>query len=129
MKKKIIVDTSIWIEYFKNDPGIARIIDEGLDANEIYIIGPVVAELLQGVRTKREQETISKLIDAVAFLDCEMKDWADAGRISWSLRKSGITVPLTDLIIFSVAQNNDAVIFTKDKHFNLIPDIKLFQNF
>jgi hypothetical protein len=126
MKKKIIADTSIWIEYFKNDPEIARIIDEGLDANEIYMIGPVVAELMQGARTKREQETIAKLIDVVPYLDCEMADWADAGCTYSFLRKSGITIPLIDLIIYSVARNNDAFIFTRDKHFNLIPEIKLF---
>jgi predicted nucleic acid-binding protein len=127
MKKRIIVDTSIWIDYFKNDSETAAIIDKGLDADEIYFIGPVVAELLQGVRTKREQETIAKLIGGVPFLDCEMKDWADAGCISSSLRKSGITIPLIDLIIYSVAQNNNAMIFTNDKHFNLIPGIRLFQ--
>jgi tRNA(fMet)-specific endonuclease VapC len=127
MKKRIIVDTSIWVEYFKNNPETARIIDIGLDNNEIYIIGPVVAELLQGVRTPRERETISKLIGAIPFFDCEMKDWADAGCISSSLRKSGISIPLIDLVIYSVAKNNNALIYTKDKHFNLIPDVKLFQ--
>lgn len=128
MKQKIIADTSVWIEYFKNDANIVKIINEGLDAGRIYTAGPVVSELLQGVRSDKELSLLSKYIDAVPFIDCKMKDWADAGRISFSLRKSGITIPLTDIIIFSIAQNNDAMIFTKDKHFSLIPDVKLFHS-
>jgi len=128
MKQKIIVDTSIWIEYFKNDPVVTKTIDEGLYKNTIYLVGIVIAELLQGAKSKEEMRVLSKYIDAVPSLDCGMKDWADAGCASFSLRKSGIIVPLSDIIIFSIAQKHNAMIFTKDKHFNLIPGIRLFQS-
>lgn len=128
MKQKIIVDTSVWIEYFRNNEAIVKTINEGLDNNTIYIAGPIIAELLQGAKNDKELSLLSKYIDAVPCLECEMKDWADAGCISFSLRKTGITIPLTDIIIYSIARNNNAAIFTRDKHFNLIPDIKLFQS-
>lgn len=128
MKQKIIVDTSVWIEYFKNDPEITKIIDEGLYKNTIYLVGIVMAELLQGAKSKEEMRALLKCIDAVPYLNCGMKDWTDAGCVSFSLRKSGITVPLSDIIIFSIAQNDNAIIFTKDKHFNLIPGVRLFQS-
>jgi len=127
IEQKIIVDTSVWIDYFKNDTDTARIIDEGLDANKIYLVGPVISELLQGVKSDKELSLLLKYIDAIPYLECGMKEWIDAGCISMSLRKSGITLPLTDIIISAIAKNNDAVIFTKDKHFSCIPDIRLFQ--
>ncbi|MDX9870978.1 MAG: PIN domain-containing protein [Clostridia bacterium] len=127
MKQKIIVDTSIWIEYFKNNDTVARIIDEGLDTGTIYIAGPVISELLQGVKSNRELSMLEKYIDAVPYLECKMDDWTEAGHVSFSLRKIGITIPLTDIIIYSIAKKNDAMIFTRDKHFNLIPNIKLFE--
>ncbi|MGI6327385.1 MAG: PIN domain-containing protein [Dethiobacteria bacterium] len=50
---KIIVDTSIWIEYFKDKAEITAIIDKGLLAGSVYMAGPVVSELLQGVKTEK----------------------------------------------------------------------------
>ena len=126
MKQKIIVDTSIWIEYFKNNPSISIIIDEGLNNNSICITGPIISELLQGVKSDKELSLLIKYIDAIPCIHYEMQDWIDAGYISYSLRKKGITLPLTDIIIASIAKNNNAVIFTKDKHFEMIPDVELF---
>ena len=128
MKQKIIVDTSIWIEYFKNNDQVVKIIDEGLDMNKIFIVGPVISELLQGVRSTKESELLSQYIDAVPFISCQIQDWIDAGNTSYSLRKEGTTIPLTDIIIATIAKNNQAMVFTKDKHFNLLPGVKLFQS-
>ena len=46
MKTKIIVDTSIWVEYFKNKSNIVEFIEENLLDDCIYMAGPIVSELL-----------------------------------------------------------------------------------
>lgn len=125
----MIIDTSIWIEYFKNKPDIVKIIESGLNEESIYITGPIVSELLHGVKSEKEFEMLSKYIDAVPYLECELKDWIHAGKISFSLRKKGITVPLTDIIISAISINKGAKIFTLDKHFEQIPGIELFTGF
>ena len=51
---KIIVDTSVWIEYLKNRPPVAEKLDQHLLAGNIFTVGPVVAELLQGARTEKD---------------------------------------------------------------------------
>ncbi len=127
MRQKIIVDTSIWIEYFKNNTSIADSIDAGLDKGYVYTVGPVLSELLQGVKSQKEFNMLSKVIHAIPYLDCDSKDWIDAGILSYSLRKKGITLPLTDIIIAAIAKNNHAAIYTLDKHFISIPDIELFK--
>lgn len=53
--------------------------------------------------------------------------WTDAGNLSDSLRKKGVTLPLTDIILAVTAQNNHAAIFTLDKHFSFIPGVSLFE--
>ena len=79
---KIIVDTSIWIEYFKDKAEITAIIDKGLLAGSVYMAGPVVSELLQGVKTEKEFERLLGCIDAVPFIDSNFEDWRLAGSIS-----------------------------------------------
>ena len=71
MNKKIIVDTSIWIEYFRNNNSIVNMIERGLVSDTIYITGPIVSELLQGVRSDREYQTLSMHIDAVPYVNCK----------------------------------------------------------
>lgn len=123
---KIIVDTSIWIEYFKDKAEITAIIDKGFLAGSVYMAGPVVSELLQGVKTEKEFERLLGCIDAVPFIDSNFEDWRLAGSISFRLRKDGLTIPLTDLIIAAISINNNAYVYSLDNHFKLIPEVRLF---
>jgi predicted nucleic acid-binding protein len=50
MSDKIVIDISIWIEYFKNNSDYVSFIEENLNLENIYIIGPIISELLHGVK-------------------------------------------------------------------------------
>lgn len=125
MSSKMIVDTSIWIEYFKNNPDVVKVVETGLIDGTVYIMGPIISELLQGAKTQPEFEKLRQCIDAVPYLECTIEDWLRAGKISFALRKAGITVPLTDTLIASVALNRHVEVFTLDKHFSYIPEVQL----
>ena len=84
-KIKIIADTSIWIEYFKNKPETAAIIERGLLAGTIYMVGPVVAELLHGVKTEKE---LKKLTDR----ELNRAGTAVKGAPSYNLLRWGVDV-------------------------------------
>ena len=124
--KSIMVDTSIWIEYFRGKFHDTDLIEQGLQLGFIYITGPILAELLQGVRTVKERTALSRCISAVPFVECEYKDWIKAGKISFGLRKKGVTVPLTDIIIAVAAMKIGAAIYTQDSHFKIIPGADLY---
>lgn len=47
--QRIIVDTSIWIEYFKNNQKYAPFIEDSLNLENILISGSIISELLHGV--------------------------------------------------------------------------------
>lgn len=57
----------------------------------------------------------------------EKATWIEAGKTSFNLRRKGITIPTTDLIIASLAMENNCLILTLDPHFNKIPGVKHFQ--
>ena len=124
---KIIVDTSIWIEYFNRKTNIVNFIEERIMEDCLFMTGPIVSELLQGVKTEQEYEKLKNSIDAIPYLETTLEDWKEAGNISNKLRKKGITIPLTDIIISAVAISNNAKVYSLDKHFKEIPRVKLYK--
>jgi len=122
---KIIVDTSVWIEYFKNRPILADHLDRQLMAGNIFTVGPVIAEMLQGARTEKDYHALKNSIDGLPFVETCFEDWMLAGSISFKLRKKGVTVPITDCLIAAVAIRQKASIMTYDRHFAYIPNLKL----
>ncbi|MFP4661226.1 MAG: PIN domain-containing protein [Halanaerobiales bacterium] len=117
----ILIDTSMWIEYFKGNKAVHDIIQNNNDY-EVFITGPILTELIQGIKTKKEKGRFTMCINGLAKLRITDEDWLDAGNLGNILRRKGITVPLPDLIIFTVAVNNNCSLFTLDKHFSIIKE-------
>lgn len=129
MNSKIMVDTSIWIQYFRGKLGQnEELIERGLNQNFICVTGPIVAELLQGVKSAKEYGMLGQCIDAIPYVNCEYGDWVKAGEIAFGLRKKGITIPLSDIIIAAVALRIDARVYTRDRHFEKIAAVRLYQD-
>lgn len=119
--KKILVDTSIWIEYFKGNKQVVDLIHDKVQYS-IYIAGPSITELIQGLKTSSEKVIFADLLGSLPSLPVTDQDWIDAGKIGSTLREKGITVPLPDLLIYTLAFNNNCSLYSKDKHFKMIND-------
>lgn len=127
MNFKIMVDTSVWIEYFRGKLGHKEeMLERGLNQNLVFVTGPIVSELLQGVKSAKEYEMLGQCIDAIPYVNCEYGDWIKAGEMAFELRRKGITIPLSDIIIAAVAIRIGAKIYTRDQHFKKIADVKLY---
>lgn len=122
----VIADTSVWIPYF-TDPGSAekQAIDALMDERELALVGVVLAELLQGCRASKESQEILEAFTALDFLDSTRSNWQRAGELSASLRRNGITIPLTDILIAALALEHNCLVYTLDPHFAQIPGLSL----
>jgi predicted nucleic acid-binding protein len=128
MKAKVHVDTSIWIEFFnKSQSEAGDALEQLLRDGRVVVSGIVLTELLQGAKIEKEFNTILDSIAALPFLEPNLKTWIQAGRISYSLRRKGITIPTTDVVIASLAIENSCSVFTMDPHFRKIPDVELYE--
>ena len=118
----VLVDTCAWIDFFRNESGL---FGNGLvtliETDRAAVTGVVAAELLQGVKTDQERETLDFVFGTVAYLDTEEEDWRDAGETPRQLRRKGVTLPLTDALIAAVARRHGVDVFTIDKHFQHLP--------
>ena len=116
---KTLIDTSAWIDFFRNNftpyaDAVALLIEQ----DRAIITGPVIAELLQGLKTQREADNLRELLSIVTYVEVKNDDWNATGLLLGKLRRNGITVPLTDALIAVVAKHNSYDVLTIDHHFN-----------
>jgi len=122
--KKVLIDTSVWIDYFKNkNLSLSRRVDDILSTADVYVPRIVIAELIQGAKSDKEISVIEEFIGAFNIVDQQQDTWIRAGKLSNSLKKKGISVNLTDCYIALIATENYCRIFTLDEHFKNIKKI------
>ena len=124
----VIADTSVWVPFFNlSESDEKRAIDDLIDERLLVLVGIVLAELLQGCRTSRETETILSKLTGLRFLETDFSTWRRVGELSASLRRKGVTIPLTDIIIAALALEHDCQVYTLDPHFAQIPGLALYR--
>jgi len=126
----ILLDTSIWIDYFrKKDPIYDRV--EGLiEEDQVAIIRFITAELLQGAKSAREFNTLKGSVEIFHLLEETPDSWTEAARLAYELRQTGKTVGLADCYITVLALQHNVLLWSLDHHFQLIRTkrpIKLFE--
>lgn len=121
---RVLIDTSVWIRYFKNaDYHFTERVDEVLNVSDVYVPRVVIAELIQGARTEKEVSVVEEFVEAFTIIDQTDSTWLKAGRLSFSMKRKGITVNLVDCYIAVLASENNCKLFSLDEHFK---DIKRF---
>lgn len=122
MAKYALIDTSAWILALrKGGPESHRaVIDRLIREGRAATTGLVLAELLAGVRTRREFRELAAGLSALIRFDPGERTWLRAAEFAFELRRDGITVPTTDVLILTVAWENGCALIHADRHFELI---------
>lgn len=123
----VIADTSVWIPFFNRpDSPEKAALDLLIDADEVSLVGVVLAELLRGCRTLSERNTLSEALLALRYYEVTQSIWQRTGDLSAQLLRKGITLPLSDLIIAALAIEHDCRVYSLDAHFKKIPVVQLY---
>jgi predicted nucleic acid-binding protein len=115
---EVLVDTSAWIDYFRQREPFHGIVAELLDADRICCVGLILAELLQGAKGEQEQTVLRGFPDVFPFIEEALPLWIKAGELSATLRRQGQTVGLSDCFIAVAARERGAAVLTNDRHFD-----------
>lgn len=110
----IIVDSSVWFEYFKrNDPYYPEV-QNNLDALNVKILDPIVGEIFQGAFNQSELSFLKKYLLYVPRI--EIKDlFEKAGEYSFQNRLISKGIGLIDAsLIFATIETN-SLLWTLDK--------------
>ncbi len=127
MKNRILTDTSVWIEFFKLKSKIGDRLEYLLIENSIWTCGIIMFELLQGVKSEPEKVKILDKLTSLPYVEMTDILWQKSAELSISLKKEGLNLPLSDIFISAIAIENNLSVFTIDKHFEQMPNLKLYR--
>jgi hypothetical protein len=117
----IVVDASVWIDYFNGAPTPQADRLDGLLDTELIIVGDLtLAEVLQGFRRKKDLRRAHELLSAFPYRDMVGRDVALLAADHYRrLRECGVTVRKTiDVLIASFCIRNDLPLLHADRDFD-----------
>ncbi len=115
-----LVDTSIWVDFFrgKSEAIKNRVLDLAAN-NRIYYNGIVISELLSGAKNQKQFDFIIDNFSGLNYLEMDKNFFIYSSKIIYQLKRSGITLPMSDVMIAAHAKQHNLIVFSKDKHFEL----------
>jgi predicted nucleic acid-binding protein len=117
----VLVDTSIWIEYFRSGNHSEKL-DFLIDENLIVINDLILAELVPSLKI-HNQSKIVKLLYNINKIGLSI-NWIQIIDFQFKCLKNGLNgIGIPDLILVQNAKQNGFEIFSLDNHFNLMKDI------
>jgi predicted nucleic acid-binding protein len=124
----VLADTSVVIAHYRNPTArVQRLIA----AHSAAVCGVTVAEVYGGARTPAEAARCAAILGIFGRVVTPEDVWEVVGQHQVQLRAGGLTVPLSDTIIATVALTHELELWTYDSHFTLmqrlLPALKLFE--
>lgn len=110
----VIIDTSIWIEFFRGNDAYFEHVSELLESSHVYSTEPIFSELLQGAKNSRELNIIAQYWENINKYP-EKGLWIKAGIISSKNKYTSQGVGIIDAMILAYAKKYKLKVWTLDK--------------
>ena len=118
---EVLVDTSIWIDYFQGANN-SQYLDILIDENLIVTNDIILAELVPYLKIKKQTKVIS-LLHEIRRIPLDIH-WDEIIEFQVKCLKSGASgVGIPDLIIAQNAKQNNCKVYSLDKHFRLLNQV------
>ncbi|HEX6020221.1 MAG TPA: PIN domain nuclease [Burkholderiaceae bacterium] len=117
----ILVDSSVWIDFFRNKPSLqAEWLDRNLGAEELVVGDLILAEVLQGFKDDRGFNEARRLLGRLHQVNIGGVDLAiEAARNHRRLRSAGVTVRGTiDVLIATRCLTDGLRLLHSDRDFD-----------
>jgi predicted nucleic acid-binding protein len=122
----ILVDTSVWVEIFRDKAGQVVNAFQDRIGSENYVISRFnQLEMLQGARDEAEWELLEDYLSTQYYLEASENTWREAARIYFELRRKGVTINSpVDCCIAQIAMEHGAFLLHLDKDFEKIARVR-----
>lgn len=113
----IVVDTSVWIQFFRGrGEGLCRHLEQLLDADQVALPAPVRVEILGGAR-KAELTRLKRVMGALPLLVPSPSVWELLEVWVEQAAGTGDHFGVGDLLIAAIASENKASVWSLDADF------------
>ncbi len=119
-----LIDSSAWIEYYRKEGNkeYKNWISRAIQNNTAAVNGVIQVEILVFTKTQPEYDFISSDFSALHNLRLDKHVFKKASEIGFDLRRKGITIPGTDLIIAACALVSNVELIHFDSHYKYIAE-------
>jgi predicted nucleic acid-binding protein len=129
LKTDVMIDSSIWIEYFREKSKIVTEVNTLIGENRVVLCSEVEKEIIQGIRFTKglQTEELRKVADIfikLPFLDIWEEDCEAASYRMKRLRSRGVTIPVSDCVIGVICSRHNLSLLTLDKHFDFLQEVE-----
>ncbi|MBI2982172.1 MAG: PIN domain-containing protein [Deltaproteobacteria bacterium] len=113
----VLVDTSVWIEFFRPKPPIdISPLDLLIREREVTTCRPIIAEVLSGKMSSGTRSTVSRALNALTLVDLDWNigsSWEKVIDLASLAHQKGIGIPgLVDRMILVSAQESGNQLWT-----------------
>lgn len=126
MVKHIAIDTNIAIALLNNQSDIYSTLNK---YDIIYLPITVCGELLFGAKNSKlsikNTKRYIKFIESCTLLDSNLVVAENYSTIRYKLKQKGKPIPENDIWIAAICMTNNIPLFTFDKHFQYIENLKV----
>ncbi len=113
----IVVDTSVWISFFRNDDhNLVQTLHQLLDDRRVLLAIPTRIEILSGAG-KRDQPKLRKVFSALPLLVPEFEDWELIEGWVTIASERGDRFGVADLLIAALCARHSAKLWSLDNDF------------
>jgi len=124
----VLVDTSVWIEFFdRNNPSVRVGLESLLRRGEVATAGLVLAELRRGCQSLPQIRNLLQAMEPLAYLEADRDCWLRASELGAECAARGFQVGTADCLLAALAMRESASVFTLDRDFERIPGLRLFR--
>lgn len=127
---RMALDTNRYRDFCEGDPDVVSRIQR---AEHLYLPLPVVSELragfLCGTLARKNEAVLNRFLNehrvSVLCMDEATSTWY--ARLYRQLREQGTPIPTNDLWIASLVEQHRLLLYTRDHHFQKIPQLPLVE--
>ena len=121
----VVVDTSVWIEFFAGRS--TERLDEALRLGAVVLSPVVAAELLSGARHARDRRALVDLLTDLPLHPTPFAHWIAVGDLRAALQPRGVSVSTPDAHVTQCAIERDAMLLSNDAVFRRIAKLSALQ--
>lgn len=122
---QVLVDTCVWSialrhanSVNKSTKSLVAELTSLIHQNKVVIVGPIIQELLSGVKTSKQFNKLSSQLTTFNTMPVEADDYILAAQCYNTCRSKGVQGSHIDFLLCAIAMRNKLSIFTSDKDFD-----------
>lgn len=128
MDRPVLIDSNVYIKLLRAGRDPARELTRRYATIDLATCGMVRLEVFRGVKHPKLYDRLSGFFDVMLNVPTNNSLWEEAAELGWKLDRQGKVIPGPDILIAACALRLGAIVFTYDRHFDVVPGLEVIRD-